>query len=66
MAEVSFAALSHLHPADPKRVVAARARQLSVEDATRQAGPLDLPTDPVRLGSSTPSIPTRSCVWVTW
>lgn len=38
MAEDPFAALSHLHPVDRERVAAARARQLSLEDATRLAG----------------------------
>ena len=40
--------LGHLHPVDPERVAAARARLLSVEDASRLASLLAMMADPVR------------------
>lgn len=44
----NLAEASHLHLVDPARVAAARARQLSVEDANRLAGLLGLLSDPMR------------------
>src|SRR5688500_6279924 len=42
------AELGHLHPVDPHRVAEARARLLSVDDASRLASLLTLMADPMR------------------